>query len=72
MLPNITGTVDTGVGHGHSTGAFYQSSTHQYAGLYANTNYVSTFDASRSSSVYKSVSIVVPACVFVGGWCIKY
>lgn len=51
-LPRIYGTVDTGTGHGNSTGAFYQSSTYTYAGAYANTCYVSTFDASRCSSAY--------------------
>ncbi|MBR2008286.1 MAG: hypothetical protein IKA01_09990 [Alistipes sp.] len=72
QLPRIYGTVDTGVGHGHSTGAFYQSSTHTYAGLYANTNYVSTFDASRCSSAYsRGDNFVIPRRLNVN-YVIKY
>lgn len=68
-LPNITGTVDTGTGHGNSSGAFYQSRSYTYAGAYANTNYVSTFDASRSSSIYGNSTTVQPPAYRVNVWC---
>lgn len=70
-LPNITGNLDMGnnTGFGSATGAFRLSVAGSYSGAANGAGYKnSSFDASRSNSIYGKSETVQPAAYLVNIW----
>lgn len=69
-LPNITGSVEAGPYVRKSTGAFTSDNNTRAGGgeASAGTSYMSTFDASRSNSIYGKSNTVQPPAYLVNIW----